>query len=613
MDSPNLLDLNDQGEQPQPQKISRTTIILWLLVLSLAAFFVPLFLLSNGIRGDVLRLEGDLQPISATLAVINTPPPEIQQLLEELTQAQGSADEIEQTYLSLMAGRADWPAVMAAIGDYDPARLTLTSLAQTDNRLTLNGRAIDDSAVVAYARDLEESQLFARVVIQSVSSVATPFATPQVTGTVAPGTTLTPGASVTPTITSVPSPSPRDDYETDDFEPRNINLGQPQRHNFHPIYDVDNVKFLAKAGRYYRIYTFDLNPGVDTFLTVSVGGTIYTNDDAQPTDLSSEIKFQVLTGRDAEALVKITNRGQYSPDTWYQIAVEELLPTPTPPPTSTPVPVPTATPTNTPVPPNTPTPTPDLRDKYEPDDTTPTSIAVGETQTHNFYPDGDVDKMSFIAKAGRHYQVLTSELALGVDTYLEVAMGDQRWSNDDYDLPGTGNYASAVCFQAPSGDTATMTVTNREQQYGPDKRYDINVSEAPVLEVNPSRLDFGPVQEGGANPPAQQISVVGVGESPLVWEAETNVDWLDINPSSGTAPTIVQVAVDASGLTQASYEGHIIISGTTLCTANSPQTVTVTLQIGPPTARLPGMAVLIPNNAEAVEFVIVLELKAASP
>jgi Tfp pilus assembly protein PilN len=654
MAEPNSLDFNSLEEQPQPQGISRTAIILWLVVIGSVVFFIPLNLIGTTVRGDVTRLEANLQPVQATLAVVGTPLPEVQGLLDDLTQAQESASKIEQAYLSLKAERVNWPAVMAAIGSYNPAQLSLTSLTYADNRVTLNGRAIDDSTVVDYARTLEESTLFSRVVIQSVRSAATPFASPTITGTTSPQTTLTPTDNITPTATPTPTPNPRDEYETDDFEYTDIILGQSQRHNFNPIYDVDKVKFLAKVGRFYRVFTFDLAPGVDTFLTVGVGGTVYTNDDARPQDLSSELIFHVPADQDVEAFVKVTNRGQYGPDMWYQIAVEEIVPTPTSTPTSTPEPtptsthVPTTTPTDTPIPVNTPTSTPDLRDAYEPDDTAPKPIAVGETQTHNFFPDGDVDKASFITKAERHYQVLTSDLALGVDTYIEVTMGDQRWENDDYDLPGTGNFASAVCFQASSDGTATVAVFNRGQQFGPDKRYNLSVSEAPALEVIPLTLSFGPAVEGGTDPPAQQINIASIGDSPLTWEAETSVNWLSINPSSGTAPSIMQASVDIGGLPLGNYEGHITISGTSLCTANTPRTVTVTLRIVAPNARVPGLASLKPGSAltaatdplqavsggagippfpsvsrynrvssvlssEAVEFVIVLELKATSP
>jgi hypothetical protein len=121
---------------------------------------------------------------------------------------------------------------------------------------------------------------------------------------------------------------------------------------------------------------------------------------------------------------------------------------------------------------------------YEPDEPEPKPIAVGETQQHNFYPAGDNDYVKFPAKAQRFYQVLTSDLALGVDTVVTVRLGSNSWSNDDYS-PGSGNFASAVCFQAPQDGTAVTTIVNKAGFYGPDKIYKIKVSEVPNLNAPP--------------------------------------------------------------------------------------------------------------------------------
>jgi len=472
MASPSSVDLGNLPEQRPPRRAPQRAIILWLVVFGLITFFLPFYLVSTAIRADNTRLETDLKTAQDNLTRGYAPAPDVQELMATLDQVQQSASAIEQAYPTVVAGRTDWLAIMAAIGNYDPTQLALTSLTHADNRITLNGQAIDDAAVVAYARSLEESNLFSRVVVQSMQAIATPFATPTSTSEV-PG--ATPTGIITPSVTGSPSPSPSDGYETDDFQPKDIILGQPQSHNFNPIYDVDKVKFLAKAGRYYRVYTFDLAPGVDTFLTVSVAGTTYTNDDYQPGDLSSEVIFQVGSGRDVEAIVKVTNRGQYSPDMWYQINVEEVVPTPTPTPTNTPIPTPTNTSTPTATPTITATPTPDRRDSYESDDTDPKPIAVGETQSHNFYPANDVDSCKFLAKAGRYYRVSTSNLALGVDTSLTVTVTETVYTNDDRQ---PGDLSSEIIFQAPTGQDveAVIKVTNRGQ-YDPDMWYRITVEE----------------------------------------------------------------------------------------------------------------------------------------
>jgi Tfp pilus assembly protein PilN len=489
---------------PQPKKPFRLpplTIALWLIVMSLAVFFVPLYLVSAGVLGDVLRLKADLQPAQATLTSLAAPPPESQEAIDALARIQALSASVKAALPTLVAGHTDWPAVMSAIGAYDPLRVMLTSLGQTENRITLRGRAADDSAVVTYARSLEESRLFARVVVQSIRSVDTPFATTTSTPTrsatpLSSPTPVTPTMTLTPTATITPTPDLRDSFEPDDSDPKDVAMGQAQGHNFYPVGDVDKVRFLAKSGRYYRVFTSELRPGVDTSLSVNVDAMVYVNDDRQPGDLSSEVLFQAPLGRDVVATVDVVDRGQYGADKWYNLTVQEIIPT------LTPTPYVSATPTLTPAA----TATPDRRDAYEPDDD-PRNITLGQPQLHNFFPGGDVDRVKFLAKAGRYYRVYTRDLAPGVDTALTVLVGGATYSNDDRPGHQPNDHSSEVVFLAgPGGDVeAVVTVMNRGQD-GPDATYQLGVEEVaptPVPTVTPTpdlRDNLEP--DDGPTPPA---------------------------------------------------------------------------------------------------------------
>lgn len=118
--------------------------------------------------------------------------------------------------------------------------------------------------------------------------------------------------------------------------------------------------------------------------------------------------------------------------------------------------------------------TPDLRDPFEPDDTQPPPIALGQPQTHNFYPTNDVDNVSFLAKAGHYYHVYTTALAPGVDTLLAVRIGGLVLSNDDV-RPGT--LSSDVVIQNTGPDTTAVATISNRGMYGPDKTYEIVVEE----------------------------------------------------------------------------------------------------------------------------------------
>jgi len=264
-------------------------------------------------------------------------------------------------------------------------------------------------------------------------------------------------------------------YEPDNSQPKAIALSQPQLHNFYPDGDVDTATFLAKAQHYYRIYTADLAIGVDTVMNVQAGGLGFNNDDSKPGSLYSEIVFQNTNPADVMAVITLYNRGQFGSDKSYRLIVEEVIMLAT----STP----TVQPTNTLTP--SPTATADLRDSYEPDGTTPKPIALGEIQTHNFYPTGDIDKISFVVKGGHYYQVLTSDLAIGVDTSVTVSLDGSQWTNDDYAAKGSNIFASAVCFQASQDGTASAAVSNMAKMYAPDKTYRIRVSEVATLNASP--------------------------------------------------------------------------------------------------------------------------------
>ncbi|MCP5099243.1 MAG: hypothetical protein GY943_27130 [Chloroflexi bacterium] len=632
---------NSSIDPPQP-KTRSGTLILWLVVLGLMVLFIPLYFVATTLQTNVVQLESDLAPLEAALTVEpQSPSTELSQSLSEI---QAQVDQFAGVAPALTVGNINWPDIINTIRNVDSAQLALTSITQSDNQLIITGRAVDDTAVIDYARELETSGQFKRVVVESIVLVTTPFASPTPTATaVAP--TSNPAAVVTetavPTSTSIPptatpsgptrTPTPdlRDEYEWDDTVPKPIFLGTAQTHNFCPNFDVDNVFFLAKAGRTYQITTTNLSPGVDTFLTVTFGETTLTNDDAEAGTLASRITLQAPPDEDIDVVVKITNRGPYGHELTYQILVQEIVPTPT----STPIPSTPATPTSTPTPTNTPTATPDLRDIYEPDDTTPGIISAGDSQVHNFFPDGDVDKMTLPVKEGRIYQAVTSNLAIGVDTYMSITQGDETWENDDYDLLNSGNFAAAVCFATrpdlPLNSTAEITVTTVEQQFSPDKTYTIGVEvmQVPELVVNPSPVAFGVVPTTTTT--ITQAVALNATEN-VTWTAKTDTAWLSIDVNTGVAnlnqPGSLTLTADYATLPAGPHEGELLVGWSTYCQQVIPVTIEVPSVVAslnsdsdslvaaaPLSSESPKRETMMAKQAavqtnEAVEFVIVVEL-----
>lgn len=108
---------------------------------------------------------------------------------------------------------------------------------------------------------------------------------------------------------------------------------------------------------------------------------------------------------------------------------------------------------------------------YELDEQVPMPISVGETQQRVFETEGDVDRVTFRAKAGQTYAVTTGNLALGVDTVLEVQFDGQRLANDD---AYAGTMASQVLLTPVQDTTVVVTVYNTDR-YGPERTYELSV------------------------------------------------------------------------------------------------------------------------------------------
>ncbi|NLG28193.1 MAG: hypothetical protein GX557_09790, partial [Chloroflexi bacterium] len=433
-------------EPTTPTSVQRPpTRLLWTLAAALGALGVVAMVVLAVTFVRRARLNEQLGSTQGRLAAALTPDPTSAALADRIARSRRAVAEL-QTLQPSLAARRDWEPVYEAILNYDSAQIALTELSQDGDVVTLKGVALTQEQALAYASALTSSGVFSEVVPLSLHSVGNPFRTP------VPGFTpsSTPPSGPTPT----PDPSQYDAYEIDDFEPQTIFAGQVQWHSFSPVYDVDQVTFLGKAGRRYCIQAVPQAIGVDTYLEASVGGVGYVNDDCFPNQTSlvscqcptstitnsaaSLIELQVPAGADQQVLVRISNRAQFGPASWYTLLVTETT-----------------------------------GDPWERDDDLPKPIGLGEVQARTFHPEGDVDQASWPIKAGHAYEVRTSNLSVGVDTVLTVLANATTYGNDDV---ASGDRSSRVTFEALTDGTATARVTNKGL-YGPALGYSLYVQE----------------------------------------------------------------------------------------------------------------------------------------
>jgi len=473
----NLIDFNILPRQYRPSELPSKILILMVSAAAMAVLVLVGFLMSGRIKNASVQASADLLRVQQELQLAPTPVGETVELNRVLSETNGSIRRIEAVLPSIY-GRSDWPEIAAAIDDYDGGHLSLESVTQVENEITLVGYAVDSAAVIGYVDGLKDSDVFANVSLLSMSDATMPFGTVTVTPTATSTATpsLVPTATITPTATLSPTPSPADAYEVDDLVPAPIVLNEQQQRNFYPIYDLDKASFLAKAGRFYRVFTSGLAAGVDTALTVHVGSASYSNDDCYTAvgDLvysecpnepnASLVEFK--SDQDTEVVIVIENRGQYGSNQTYVLTIED---------------------------------TGAREDSFEDDDRTPRPISIAEDQLHNFYPEGDVDKMRLLVKAGREYEISTFGLSAGVDTLLSVSVDGNVYTDDD---SGSVPLSSRVHFLAVNEGSAVIAVSNKGR-FGSDRWYHVS-----VVEIEPT-----PVPKDDYEPDDVVPGALSIGES----------------------------------------------------------------------------------------------------
>jgi uncharacterized protein (TIGR03437 family) len=143
---------------------------------------------------------------------------------------------------------------------------------------------------------------------------------------------------------------------------------------------------------------------------------------------------------------------------------------------------------------------------------------------------------------------------------------------------GAGVYSGSVRVDSTTtSETKNITVTLLVSQ------------PAQTILLSQSGLLFSAVEGGGVEPP-QSFGILNTGQGAMNWTAEANTlsggAWLSVSPTSGSSVAssltvpLVEVSASVTGLRAGQYSGlvRIVVAGAN----NSPQFVTVTLNVLPP-------------------------------
>lgn len=149
----------------------RVQIVLWLVVLALGVVLIPLMLITNWVRNDVARLETEILYVRTAMSSTTTLSEEAVKLTADIA----SVNQLTASILSVtVPSGVNWPLVMNATAQFDPAAIEITSLTQSVDRIQIAGRATSNDAVVRYQQILLDSAVFKDVVVVSMSAVPPP-------------------------------------------------------------------------------------------------------------------------------------------------------------------------------------------------------------------------------------------------------------------------------------------------------------------------------------------------------------------------------------------------------------------------------------------------------
>ncbi len=132
-----------------------------------------------------------------------------------------------------------------------------------------------------------------------------------------------------------------------------------------------------------------------------------------------------------------------------------------------------------------------------------------------------------------------------------------------------GTYTGTVTISAPGASNSPVNIP-----------ITLVISNTPIISVTPTSLIF--ISRNGALPAPKTLSLSNGGGGTLNWNASSNVSWLSVSPTSGTAPSTLTVSVDPFGLDIGTYSGAITLTAAGASPVTVPVTLTIFERIRPP-------------------------------
>jgi len=164
---------NFEGEAGTPPKEKAKKgdsgrLVVWLVALSMAMLFLPLWLMSATLQEDVAQLETEQAQLAEALNLTPTPDAAAEDLRTELLALRNDVVTLEGKIEELAGQSLDWYVVMDLLLQYDQSAMQLTHIAQQERGLIVEGLAENEDSILSYVNTLRQAATFDGVQVQSI-------------------------------------------------------------------------------------------------------------------------------------------------------------------------------------------------------------------------------------------------------------------------------------------------------------------------------------------------------------------------------------------------------------------------------------------------------------
>ncbi len=157
-----------ESSPEKPKKGNSGRLVVWLVAMSMAMLFVPLYLMSSTLQEDVIALETEYAQLSEALSLTPTPDAAAEDIRSNLLTLQSDTVLLTSTYDELANAGLDWFVVMDTLLQYERDAMLLTRVVQEEIGLLVEGTATNESAILRYVSTLRDAEVFNGVQVLSI-------------------------------------------------------------------------------------------------------------------------------------------------------------------------------------------------------------------------------------------------------------------------------------------------------------------------------------------------------------------------------------------------------------------------------------------------------------